>query len=173
MHASGEFIYQCISLILLSSNSSAAANLSFSPFLSFSRRQMLKYPSLHLPLSPFWAHARSRKSAWVNHARKTNCASREGERGRENEREREEVWWTDADADTSAWRSSSVQIRWWERRVEGKKGRGGATLSCTGMEMTQGQYSQNHLFSPAPSLHIHQQRGEGALYPWQRQNSGG
>lgn len=41
-----------------------------------------------------------------------------------------------------------------------KKGRGGATLSCTGMKMTQGQYSQNHLFSEAPSLPIHQQRGE-------------
>lgn len=48
---------------------------------------------------------------------------REGER--EREREREEVWWTDADADTSAGRSSSVQIRWWERRVQEKEGKGG------------------------------------------------
>lgn len=130
--------------------------LLYSPLLMGS----LKYPSPHLPLSLFWAHARSRKSAWVNHARKTNCASRASERegGR-----REEVWWTDADADTNAGRSSSVQIRGWERRVEekeGEKGRG-ATLSCTGMKMTQGQYSQDHLFSPAPSLHIHQQEVGG------------
>lgn len=98
----------------------------------------------------------------TTHGKQTAPAEseKEGGRKREGEREREEVWWTDADADTSAGRSSSVQIRWWERRVEEKEGKGGgATLSCTGMKMTQGQYSQNH-FSLAPSLRIRQWKGE-------------